>query len=145
MKLPASFTVSFDPQPLPTGWYARRNNDGSLGLYGPLRGPGGVFRRCSHPLYPQDTGDLAEIVRHLLEDAIAQPYVPDTRDQQIADLMKLVAEAPAYFHPLYDFEGRKLAWLMRAGLVPKPEKPTEGPDAGNFVWDDAALNWIRTK
>ncbi|MBK9497344.1 MAG: hypothetical protein IPO08_23050 [Xanthomonadales bacterium] len=29
----------------------------------------------------------------------------------------LVNEAPNYFHPGYDFDGKKLEWLRRAGLV----------------------------
>lgn len=34
------------------------------------------------------------------------------------ELRLLVVEAPHYFHPGYDFDGKKLEWLKRAGLVP---------------------------
>ncbi len=36
-------------------------------------------------------------------------------------LRELIAEAPHYFHPGYDFDGKKLQWLQRAGLVPGGE------------------------
>lgn len=36
---------------------------------------------------------------------------------RIAELESLVKEAPHYFHPGYDFDGKKLEWLKKAGLV----------------------------
>jgi hypothetical protein len=52
----------------------------------------------------------------------------DTIDSAIAEIERLTAlviEAPHYFHPGYDFDGKKLQWLERAGLVPtiKRQKP----------------------
>lgn len=47
------------------------------------------------------------------------------------ELKALVAEAPSYFHPGYDFDGKKLEWLKRAGLVPANtprEHELRGPD-----------------
>jgi hypothetical protein len=56
-----------------------------------------------------------------------------------AKLRSLVEEAPAYFHPGYDFDGKKLEWLQRAGLV-SADAPREG-DADKaralfIVYDD---------
>lgn len=39
---------------------------------------------------------------------------------RVQALQALVAEASHYFHPSYDFDGKKLAWLEKAGLA----KPT---------------------
>ncbi len=36
---------------------------------------------------------------------------------EIRRLRELVAEAPSYFSPPHDFEGRKLDWLRKAGLA----------------------------
>lgn len=47
------------------------------------------------------------------------------------ELKALVAEAPQYFHPGYEFDGKKLEWLKRAGLVPAStprEHELSGPD-----------------
>jgi hypothetical protein len=41
-------------------------------------------------------------------------------------LQQLVDEAPNYFHPEYDFDGKKLEWLRRAGVVP-PAEPGQFP------------------
>lgn len=43
-----------------------------------------------------------------------------------AALRELVDKAPAFFHPEYDFDGEKLAWLEKAGL-----KYTTKPSASN--------------
>jgi hypothetical protein len=56
-----------------------------------------------------------------------------------AKLRSLVEEAPHYFHPGYDFDGKKLEWLQRAGLV-SADAPREG-DADKaralfIVYDD---------
>lgn len=39
------------------------------------------------------------------------------QDAEIERLRGLVAEAPTYFHPDYDWGGDKLEWLRRAGLA----------------------------
>ncbi len=41
-----------------------------------------------------------------------------------AELRELVKEAPKYFSPIHDFDGDKLNWLMRAGLVPRSTTET---------------------
>ena len=38
---------------------------------------------------------------------------------ELERLRGLIEEAPKFFHPGYDFEGEKLAWLKRAGLTDK--------------------------
>lgn len=43
-------------------------------------------------------------------------------DARIAELEKLITEAPTFFAPQYDFEGRKLDWLNRAALSNQPHK-----------------------
>lgn len=43
---------------------------------------------------------------------------------EVARLRSLVSEAPHYFHPGYDFDGKKLEWLKLAGLVtPEGKQP----------------------
>lgn len=38
-------------------------------------------------------------------------------ETQLVRYQALIKEAPVYFHPGYDFDGKKLAWLEQAGLV----------------------------
>ena len=46
-----------------------------------------------------------------------EPSDVDAITDALRTFALLVGEAPCYFHPGYDFDGKKLAWLMRAGLV----------------------------
>ena len=41
----------------------------------------------------------------------------DKLTEAVRCFAKLVQEAPTFFHPVYDFDGDKLKWLERAGLV----------------------------
>lgn len=41
----------------------------------------------------------------------------DRQAAEIERLRALIQQAPNYFHPGYDFDGKKLEWLMSAGLV----------------------------
>lgn len=42
--------------------------------------------------------------------------------QEIVRLEALVKKAPVFFHPGYDFDGQKMAWLIEAGLVEPAEE-----------------------
>lgn len=46
-----------------------------------------------------------------------EPTDVDALAEATRTFAMLVKEAPNYFHPGYDFDGNKLDWLMRAGLV----------------------------
>lgn len=49
---------------------------------------------------------------HAFADANARAVSEDVKT-----LQQLVNEAPNFFHPSYDFDGEKVAWLQKAGLV----------------------------
>jgi hypothetical protein len=46
-----------------------------------------------------------------------EPADVDALADALRTFALLVKEAPHYFHPGYDFDGKKLEWLKRAGLV----------------------------
>ena len=77
------------------------------------------------------TGHGVEVPHAALRACLLQaqgenPHAYVARKQGPADqaelvrLRQLVAEAPHYFHPGYDFDGKKLQWLERAGLLHAP-------------------------
>lgn len=46
--------------------------------------------------------------------------------ERLDKLEALIKQAPAFFHPGYDFDGKKLQWLQEAGLIePEPSQPQE--------------------
>jgi len=48
--------------------------------------------------------------------------------KQLEQLQDLVRQAPAFFAPQYDFEGKKLQWLQAAEkLAPSPKSPAQAP------------------
>lgn len=48
---------------------------------------------------------------------VASPERMVAYSSEMDKMRKLVAEAPKFFHPGYDFDGDKEAWLLRAGLI----------------------------
>ena len=59
---------------------------------------------------------------------------PET--ETVTTLRQLIAEAPKFFHPVYDFDGEKLEWLQRAGLVKKPksQKGNSAPLSNHILY-----------
>lgn len=49
-------------------------------------------------------------------------------EKQLEQLQDLVRQAPVFFAPQYDFEGKKLQWLQAAEkLAPSPKSPAQAP------------------
>ena len=46
-----------------------------------------------------------------------EPNDVDALADALRTFAELVQEAPHYFHPGYDFDGKKIQWLSRAGLA----------------------------
>jgi hypothetical protein len=67
------------------------------------------------------------------------PHAFSSKTQgQEPELRDLIKEAPHYFHPGYDFDGKKLQWLKRAGLVPADEGRQDTTSAGDRTAQDLA-------
>jgi hypothetical protein len=62
--------------------------------------------------------DLLRDVENLIRFG-EEPTECEVRAMQdnLRTAIKLLIEAPKFFHPGYDFDGEKLRWLKRAGLV----------------------------
>lgn len=60
-----------------------------------------------HPITGEPIGTDAQ-------EATAWQVKAENLERENAALRELIAEAPSYFAPQYDFEGRKLAWIKSA-------------------------------
>ena len=68
------------------------------------------------------------------------PHAFGSKDKLLTELAEqkaLVAQAPAFFSPEHDFDGKKLAWLQKAGMVqPTRTVKSTGPGYTLHLVDD---------
>ena len=48
---------------------------------------------------------------------LTESHLNSVAIKEIQRLQRLVEAAPQFFHPTYDFDGRKKEWLVNANLV----------------------------